>query len=78
MASAGQSDQQIAINMCCSLSAVVKRKRAVRKKVLDFLEGKAVTTIYINGNRYEFEDLKNQKIEIEYVRQALTEKLTER
>ena len=78
MTSAGQSDQQIAMSMCCSLSAVVKRKRDVREKVLDFLEGKAVTTIYINGNRYEFEDLKNQKIEIEYVRQALTKKLTEK
>lgn len=76
MASAGQSDQQIAINMCCSLSAVVKRKQAVRKKILDFLEGKAVTTIYINGNRYDFEDLKNHEIKIECVRKTLTEKLT--
>lgn len=35
-----------------------------------------MTTIYINGNRYDFEDLKNHEIKIECVRKTLTEKLT--
>ncbi len=77
MASAGNSDVQIAekLNMC--VSSITKKKRAITCKIMEFLEVSGnMTTIYVNGKRVTKEELKKNEIQIEAVKKILSEKLT--
>lgn len=74
---AEKSDQQIADKLSMSKSTVIKKKKTIKNKIIDFLEvSKLVTTIYINGNRVTKEEIKDYEIQIEAVKQIIADKLT--
>ena len=74
---AEKSDQQIADKLSMSKSTVIKKKKTIKNKIIDFLEvSKLVTTIYINGNRVTKEEIKDYEIQIEAVKQSIADKLT--
>lgn len=75
----GKSDQQIADKVLMSKSTVTKKKKAIKRKILDYLEVSAlVTTVYVNGKRVTKEELKDYEIQIEAVKQIIIDKLTSR
>lgn len=77
MASAGDSEVQIAEKISASASGVTKKKRRILLKIIGFLEVlDGMTTIYVNGERVTKENLKNYEIKIEQVKKILSEKLT--
>lgn len=79
MASAGDSEIQIADKLNISVSGVSKKKRKIERKVNDFLEVvEEVTTIYVNGKRVTKDELKNYEIKIDSVKKILLDKLTKK
>jgi predicted transcriptional regulator len=79
MASRRCSDVQIADRLGVSLSTVTKRKKKISVKIINFVEGLTlITTIYINGKRVTKDEIKNYEIEIEKVKEILSEKLTKK
>lgn len=79
MASAGESEIQIAEKLNISVSSVSKKKRKIHSKSMEFVEGmEEVTTIYVNGKRVTKDELKNYEIKIDSVKKILTDKLTKK
>lgn len=76
MASAGKSDIQMAEKLSVSASTITKRKKAVYKKIIGFLEEmEDMTTIYVNGKRVTKEDLSKIEIKTKSIKRIISEKL---
>lgn len=77
MASAGNSEVQIAGKTNISTSSVTKKKKAVLEKIYNLIEViDKMTVIYVDGKRVTKDELKKYEINIEEVKKILAEKLT--
>lgn len=73
MASAGNSDIQIAEKLNISVSSVTKKKRWISMKILDFLQvSENFPNVYVTGSPILKEDLQSN---IEKIKNILFEKL---
>jgi hypothetical protein len=73
----GYMDVQISYEMGVCTSTVTKKKRVIRRKIIDFLEVFDMTAIiYVDGKRVSEDDVKNFEIHIERVKELISGKLT--
>jgi FixJ family two-component response regulator len=73
----GYMDVQMSYEMGVCTSTVTKKKRVIRRKIIDFLEVFDMTAvIYVDGKRVSEDDVKNFEIHIERVKELISGKLT--
>lgn len=77
MACFGNTVIETALKLNVSVDTVTRKRRTIKRKILDFLEVvELMTVVYVNGKIVNDSDLKNQEIRNKQIKDILSKKLT--
>lgn len=77
MACFGNTVVETALKLNVSVDTVTRKRRTIKRKILDFLEVlELMTVVYVNGKIVSDNDLKNQEVRNKQIKDILSKKLT--